>query len=99
LDSLFDSKPATPAEGTAGDETKVTAGTTTTKSRSLFSSLFEEPKSELPNSESEPKETCVVTTAERIEESSISKGADKVEITKVYDFAGEIVKYVLVYFK
>ena len=86
LGSLFDPKPAA-TETVSSEEVKLTT-LSTSKPRSLFSSLFDEPKSE-PSSSSEAVARTVV--AGTVTEES-GGAATKVEITRVYDFAGEMVK-------
>jgi hypothetical protein len=93
LDSLFDPKPAKQTDTVSSDDSLVkTTTNTTNKPRSMFSSLFDEP--------------CGVSSEARtgsvVEERAVTEKGDvmttsKMEITKVYDFAGEIVKLVRVF--
>ncbi len=92
LDSLFDPKPAKQTDTVSSDDSLVkTATTTTNKPRSMFSSLFDE-----------PSEKAEARTESVVEERGVTEKGDvmttsKMEITKVYDFAGEIVKLVRVF--
>jgi hypothetical protein len=96
LDSLFDPKPAKQIDTVTSDDSLVkTTTTATNKPRSMFSSLFDEPcvKAEATSSETR--------TGSVVEERAVTEKGDvmttsKMEITKVYDFAGEIVKLVRV---
>jgi hypothetical protein len=96
LDSLFDPKPAKQTDSVSSDDSLVkTTTTTTNKPRSMFSSLFDEPSGKAEATSSE-------TRTGSVEERAVTEKGDvmttsKMEITKVYDFAGEIVKLVRVF--
>jgi hypothetical protein len=90
LDSLFDPKPAKQTDTVSSDDGLVkTTTTTTNKPRSMFSSLFDEPC----GTSSEARTESVVE-GHKVTEKGDVMTTTKMEITKVYDFAGEIVKLV-----
>ncbi len=90
LDSLFDPKPATQTDTVSSEDSLVkTTTTTTNKPRSMFSSLFDEPC----GASSEARTESVVEEHKVTEKGDVMT-TSKMEITKVYDFAGEIVKLV-----
>ncbi len=92
LDPLFDPKPAKQTDTVSSEDSLVkTTTTTTNKPRSMFSSLFDEPC----GASSEARTESVVEERAATEKGDVMT-TSKMEITKVYDFAGEIVKLVLV---
>jgi hypothetical protein len=92
LDSLFDPQPAKQTDTVSSDDSLVkTKNTTTNKPRSMFSSLFDEPC----GTSSEARTESVVEERKVTEKGDVMT-TSKMEITKVYDFAGEIVKLVRV---
>ena len=85
--SLFDPTPLPSEEKSSTSTTNTNTATSSSKPKSRFGSLFDDDNSS--KTESKPSENDSVDV--KSDEAKTAAG-DKIAVTKVYDFAGEIVK-------